>query len=263
MYYDNGFNQQMPPIESVVLKFFIRELKLRGMYRYFVDGMPSAGTFYYAFRKKFFGQQNNESNSRVNSDSPFMRAKNFEDAVQILIKLNKSIDGRRPPMSGMDENSQRVTMTINHLIHFILERHAKNMDILNSVGQCVFNNVCNCLFGQEYTDEQNRLEKEGRVDTSDPQKMWNLYMEASANGFKGSFDEFTSFVRMINENPQMLGKIGHQIDMDSPFNPFDDEDSEEYDGEDPEEYDGEDSEDYDDDWMDYEDHDNNVGPWEY
>ena len=196
-----SFNQQNPEcIEAVVLKYFIRELKLRKLYHLFFKEIPNASSLYYAVKRLVFENGNCKQNKGYSDDhNPFKHVSTFKNIVDTLVNLNNGIDGHHgrmmpPGMPGIDHNSQVVSMTINHLIHFILECNVRSMETFNSVGQAVFNNTCNYLYGAEYTNEQNRIEEEQRQKVSTPEglrsTLWNLYMEASASGYKGSFDDF-------------------------------------------------------------------------
>ena len=204
-------NQQNPVcIEAIVLKYFIRELKGRKMYYLLFREIPKASTFYYAVKRLLgsygdgkkldgFYKNNGESN-------PFKNAKTIQNIVDILVNLNSNIS-KYHGMGGarmQDEKSERVSMTINHLIHFILEHNGGNIDLFNSVGQSVFNNTCNYLWGAEYTKEQNRIESEQRQKLSTPDGvrsiLWKEYMRRCADGFRASFDEFMALYESITEH---------------------------------------------------------------
>lgn len=252
---ENNNQSLMESIEAVVLKYFMRELKLRGLYHHFLLEIPHAGTLYYAM-KSFIrdGKIGNLSaTKRMSSgDNPFARARSFQEVVKMLMDLNRGIENHHDPhmmTMGMDKNSQRVTMTINHLIHFILERNVRSIDVFNSIGQSVFNNVCNYLYGAEYTDEQNRIEQQNANSMNDPSRLWMMYMEASANGFKGSYDEFVKVMETMRNNPELLGRLVST--RGSIFDNVDEENEEYYDDEEyDEEYEDGDEEYYteDDAW---------------
>ena len=220
---------QPQEVESVVLKYFIRELKLRGMLKFFFQEVPHAAAMYNAIKKFSNRNKRNEPspNSESRGDSPFRNDFNLTDLVTTLKNLNRQMEGHHPPMpSGMDDKSQEISMCINHLIHFILERHVRDMDLFNSIGQNVFNYSCSYLYGKEYTDEQNRLDEQSRTAASDPEQLrgilWNMYMDMASHGYKDSFE---NFVKSYSQQMQS-GQMG----MPNPF-----EDEEYYDDEFPEE----------------------------
>jgi uncharacterized Fe-S cluster-containing radical SAM superfamily protein len=126
-------------IEKTVILNFIMSLKERDFYHYFreqlyfeggVEKLYRLGTYCFGFG---------------HSVSPFSRCKDIEEIANKLVELTKQVGFNLT--EGIDK-FERVTININHLLHFTLERVCP-IEELQEIGQEVFEHSCLSLFNEE------------------------------------------------------------------------------------------------------------------
>lgn len=199
----SNFTEQVQ-IEFIVLKFFLRELKHRKLFYLYIDILP----FGKRLREYFGGKQHR--NRAANSDhSPFKGVNGANDVVKELCKLNANITGHRGMRLDANTETERITMTINHLIHFFLEGVINDINTFNEIGQSVFDNVCSYLYGTEFVDNAKASEQEMLAKAKTPEGikeiLWNVYL---TSGLNCSFDEFEAYYKRFSES-------GHFPDIQS------------------------------------------------
>ena len=129
-------------IEKTVILMFIMSLKERDYYHYFreilydgdgISNLYKLGRYDYGY---------------ANIISPFSNCKDINEIACKLIELTKQVG-----FSNIEDidKYERVTININHLLHFTLERICE-IETLEKIGQEVFNYACLSLFDEEFEE---------------------------------------------------------------------------------------------------------------
>lgn len=125
-------------IEEVVLKNFIRVIKDKNLYVSFLVNTNPGGVVGYILRKH-----------KTSNDNPFKQCKTKDGIVKKLSELTSQMSSHMG-RNCSDEES-RITMNINHLLHFFLEkRPGMTMNSLSEIGEDIFNMSCKDIFNDEY-----------------------------------------------------------------------------------------------------------------
>lgn len=168
-------------IEVVVLNYFIRTVKDDGKYMMFRNLVKNDGIMCYLTNRekyKYF-------------DNPFNESSTINEAAKVLTNITDSMarsNGKKNGINGLDKY-ERVTMSINHLLHFFLESNGISMDKLCKLGEKIYALSCNKLFGDSLDDfEEDALESNFPDDV-----VKTFYLDFIKSIENGKLDKNTSF----------------------------------------------------------------------
>ncbi len=125
-------------VERTVITCFIHEIKRKGYYIYFLTGLKSnnlvlnnmelrMGGVRRSLRRRNYGNEEERSSQNINN------CKNIKELENALIGLNGHIKNTE----NEHDIIQHVTMTINHLLHFFMEKYL-GIEDLCKLGQGIF-----------------------------------------------------------------------------------------------------------------------------
>lgn len=189
-------SKQVYDIETIVGRCFIRIIKNHNNYP--------------LFKKRFLQIQNKDGN-------PFGQFYDYNSFIQNLSKVTQK-EVRRE-----SNRYEFVTMMINHLLHYFLEKGGIPPQRLNSYGQEIFDLSCYTAWGDEFIRDMEAMKKQmgGKMqipENIDPEVMM-LYVQRRRNGDNVTIEQ------VLDEWNAMHSNNGHWE------TPFDDEEGEEGDEE--------------------------------
>ncbi len=136
-------------IELVVFNYFIRVIKSKGRYLIFRRQVKNDGILKYLVK-------------RINSGSnPFSNLSTISDIVSELASITDNMaksNNKKGGINGLDRY-ERVTMAINHLLHFFMETANVSMKDMNNMGEEIYALSCNKLFGDSFEDLEAEQEE--------------------------------------------------------------------------------------------------------
>ena len=186
-------------IELVVFKCFIRVIKNDGKYMMFRNEINNDGIMKYLVRKK----------RGYDSSNPFSSSRNTNDIVRTLVDITNKMaisNGTKNGIKGLD-NYEHVTITINHLLHFFLEKNGLSMDKLSSLGEMIYGLSCSTLFGDEI-DETNSIENIEAKITSPADLKHKLFCEYMVGIKCGSIDNSIKFEDYLKQHAKEFDRFG-------------------------------------------------------
>lgn len=177
-------------IERVVLKCFVRVIKNRGKYMLYRKDLGANGLYKALFRKK------------RSCDSPFASAENNEDVIKILAKITAQMEGNDSELAKRlsTDKYERITVTINHLLHFFMEANGVSMKNLCDMGEEIYCMSCKILYGDDYEETIFRESKRDSMPNGIPDIV-KEYVDGLRNGLIPESVSIEQFARMrINGN---------------------------------------------------------------
>ena len=151
--------------------------------RYFVRVCKNH-KIYGVFRKSFYNVMRSRSDR-----NPFGEFKNIHE---MLDKVSDFTEKEYEHHRRTNDKYEKVTMMINHMIHFFLEKGGVNPRRLGAIGQEVFDLSCYGLFGNEFIEDMERM-NQTNPRPSNEKEAWlmNEYFRLLSNGeIKMTWDEF-------------------------------------------------------------------------
>ena len=188
-------------IEEKVVKYFVRELKDRGIIHLLYKRNDPTSKLYQMFRGK-----GKKAKVFLSRETPFANCKTMSDIVNVVHRLNDEVEKHH----GSFDPANVISMSINHLIHFFVEQELLvkgghgNIEILNQFGQSIFDRTVSSLFGQERVDDYNNSVDNRDVIGDIKKKLWDIYMKGVASGeIAVSFDAFAkdNLEKLTKANP--------------------------------------------------------------
>lgn len=144
---------------KTIVKNFIGTLKENNLYYLFYLGMG-----YKSSVASILNDGKNVKKNESREGNPFIGCKDVNAIERVLNELNHNIrshmHSKRPEGSKLDVDVELITMTINHLIHFFLEAQGMPMDVMNKIGQEVFDKTITKLYGSEFVEKANTESEE-------------------------------------------------------------------------------------------------------
>lgn len=122
-------------IEMTVLEYFLRVVKEHG--------------YYVTFRKTFKKSCLIDAKALAN---PFTECKKIEEIISTMQQISRHI-----PLEELfgRQKYAYITMNINHLLHFFLERNGIKPKELCVIGEEIFNLVGHSLYGDNFSKENS------------------------------------------------------------------------------------------------------------
>lgn len=173
-------------VELTVLKSFSRVIKDNGMYLLFILGTCKRDSIIRAFMK-----------GMKCPETPFTNVTDIKDVARVMGKItNETAIGKGLKSINDMDKYERVTMDINHLLHYFIEVHGISMAKLCELGEEIYGISCNKLFGDTIEDLAKQSEIEKQLIESPEVLKAKLYCEYLNRISKGelkydfTFDEF-------------------------------------------------------------------------
>lgn len=166
-------------VRNVVGKAFIRVVKNHNYYGLFVNSFNKL--------KNYNGSERNPFGSFKDFDTLMKGIENFS--------LKTMLDERRFPSSGNDVYD-KITVMINHMLHFFLEQNGVDSRRMGMYGQEIFDIACYTLFGDKYLEDMDKLNNSAPKPTNDMEAyLIAEYMKMVSSGKNISWDNFISRYR--------------------------------------------------------------------
>lgn len=128
-------NNKKKEMKDFVGEYFIRVCKNHGIY----------GTF----RQSFYSLI-------PSSKNPFGRYKNIPELLEGLQQFS---DKEYEVHCRGNDKYEKVTMMINHMIHFFLERGGIDSRKLGMIGQEIFDLSCYAIYGDEFIEDMENMQQ--------------------------------------------------------------------------------------------------------
>lgn len=129
------------PIEVVVLRVFIRTCKENGIYSNFWRRFPSL---------LLRGRNCHNREMSPHRTTPFDNATSIRQAADILRHLIQDDAAHNPPIPSVNEANLKLTLMVNHLVHFFIEDGEASLELCSRIGEEVYNTACIILYGEDY-----------------------------------------------------------------------------------------------------------------
>ena len=193
-------------VHLVVVKYFIRVMKNHDMYRKFTKSFDRV----------------------VKSDNDSNPFGNFENVYQMSVGLNNFTNRDLHSHSRGNTEYERITMMINHLLHFFLENCGVHPKFLGKYGQEIFDLSCFKLFGNKYLEDMEKIDKGSDIPQNPrtEKEAWliSVYINKSQRGeFTGSYSDFKEYVCHVKGNKSYEEIIGLNDDDDMIMDEYDNE----------------------------------------
>lgn len=157
-------------MKDYVCEYFIRVCKNHDMY--------------HVFRKSFKTVMINRGDR-----NPFGM---FGNISELSVKLNDFTEREYSKHARNNDEYERVTMMINHMLHFFLEKGGVDPRRLGMIGQEIFDLTCYGLYGDKYLKDMERMQQnEPRPNNNKEATLLAEFMRLKKNpDFKMSWEEF-------------------------------------------------------------------------
>lgn len=118
---------------------------------------------------------------RYRSDSnPFG---NFKNVCEMFNMVNDFTEREYEKNRRTNDKYEKVTMMINHMIHFFLEKGGVNPRRLGMIGQEVFDLSCYGIYGDEFLEDMERMQQEQpKPRTNKEAWLMSEYIKEMSNG---------------------------------------------------------------------------------
>ena len=187
-------------VELTVLKSFSRVIKDNGLYMFFILGTCKKGAFIRAFMRgmKF-------------PETPFSNVSDIKDVARVIEKItNETAVGKGLKSIHDMDKYERVTMDINHLLHYFIEVHGVPMVKLCELGEEIYSISCNKLFGDTIEDlaKQSELENQ-KIENPDAlkAKLFCEYINRLSRGELKHDVPFDEFLRIHEKDFDRFGGL--------------------------------------------------------
>jgi hypothetical protein len=133
-----------------------------------------------------------------NPFGPFTNIFDFKDCLEQFTEKEYNHHRRT------DDKYEKVTMMINHMIHFFLEKGGADPKRLGMIGQEIFDLACYGIYGAEFLEDMNNMQQE-QPKLKNEKEMWLFarYMDAYQKGMTTmSWEDFKN---------EFLPKIEHMF----------------------------------------------------
>lgn len=167
-------NIESKTVRNVVGKAFIRVVKNHNYYNLFVNS---------------FNKLKSYNSSEKN---PFGNFKDFDTLMKGIENFSKRTfdEERRFPSSG-NAIYDKITIMINHMLHFFLEQNGVDSRRMGMYGQEIFDIACYSLFGEKYLEDMDKLNNSAPKPTNDMEAyLIAEYMKMVTSGKEISWDKF-------------------------------------------------------------------------
>lgn len=153
----------------------------------------------------------------------------FCNVSELSNKLNDFTEREYSKHSRNDNDEyERVTMMINHMLHFFLEKGGVDPRRLGMIGQEIFDLTCYGLYGDKYIQDMERMQQnEPRPTNIKEAALLSEYMRLKKNpDFKMTWDEFLKqYIPMLSwMNEENIECEEDSYDNEDDFDEFFDED---------------------------------------
>lgn len=153
----------------------------------------------------------------------------FCNVSELSNKLNDFTEREYSKHSRNDNDEyERVTMMINHMLHFFLEKGGVDPRRLGMIGQEIFDLTCYGLYGDKYIQDMERMQQnEPRPTNIKEAALLSEYMRLKKNpDFKMTWDEFLKqYIPMLSwMNEENIEYEEDSYDNEDDFDEFFDED---------------------------------------
>lgn len=127
--------------------------------------------------------------ANVNYGIPFSDCKDIEDISDKLFEMTSQTFCGEFNEKTLPEF---ITLTINTLLHFFIERQNRDFDFIGKIGQETYNLTCKKLIGSKFVeDEENMTLEQAKTIEEARSVLFNEYMKAKSNGdYEGDFGQF-------------------------------------------------------------------------
>lgn len=169
-------------MKDLVGRYFIRVCKNHNIYS--------------RFRSYFYKVMN--SNGDRNPFGNFSNIEGLFDKLEIFTE--KEYQNHR----RTNDKYERVTMMINHMLHFFLEKGGVDPRKLGKIGQEIFDLSCYGLYGDAFLSDMDKMKQEIPKQPKNDKEVWLFreYLRHKANGMTSmSWEEFREhYLPMIDDN---------------------------------------------------------------
>ena len=131
-------------VEKEVFRAFRRVMKDNKSYWYFLSGVQMKAI------QKFLRSMRNPLANKMNMSNEFIKCVNTAQVLETMSRLS----GRMLQGDGKsDDIHEVITINVNHLLHnFVEGQNGINMNTLSSVGQKIYDMVCESVLGEVHED---------------------------------------------------------------------------------------------------------------
>lgn len=179
-------NLKRKEMKDYVCEYFIRVCKNHDIY--------------HVFRKSFKNVMVSKSDR-----NPFGL---FGNVTELSNKLNDFTEREYSKHARNNDEYERVTMMINNMLHFFLEKGGIDRRRLGMIGQEIFDLTCYGLYGDKYLQDMERMQQnEPRAVNNKEATLLSEFMRLKKNpDFKMTWEEFLQqYLPMLSwmdeENP--------------------------------------------------------------
>lgn len=143
---------------------------------------------YDVFKKSFYNLMRSG-----NDRNPFGQFRNINE---MLNKVSDFTEKEYEHHKRTNDKYEKVTMMINHMIHFFLENGGVHPKRLGMLGQEIFDMSCYGMYGEDFLDDMERMQKT-HPKVSSNKEAWLLseFMRVQKNGtYNGMYwEEFRDY----------------------------------------------------------------------
>ena len=196
-------------VEKEVFRAFRRVMKDNKSYWYFLSGVQMKAI------QKFLRSMRNPLANKMNMSNEFIKCVNTAQVLETMSRLSgQMLHGD----SKSDDIHEVITINVNHLLHnFVEGQNGINMNTLSSVGQKIYDMVCESVLGEVHEDTDVAMAaneiNDAHVFVSPIEAAYTEWRERTRNGELGGMsfaDYFGSAPAdedfgVVDENGFMLG----------------------------------------------------------
>lgn len=168
---------------------------------------------YHIFKKSF-----NKIKVSRSDRNPFGA---FYTVSELSNRLNDFTDREYSKHARNNDEYERVTMMINHMLHFFLEKGGVDPRRLGIIGQEIFDLTCYGLYGEKFIEDMERIQQnEPKATNVKEATLLSEFMRMKKNpDFKMTWEEF-----LQKYLPMLSWMDKENIENEDNFDDFFDED---------------------------------------
>lgn len=174
-------NSNTKVLERVVLKSFKRVIKEHSLYPKFIIGTGGGG-----LSKDIAMKRTKKKGSKL-PNTPFQQVKTVDGIMKKLSEIVHTTAVERGMVTP--DTYDRVTMAVNHLLHFYLELAGLTLDQLSRIGSEVYEKSIRELLGDEAVDS-TEPDFDSMSDQDLCQYLLAEYMKAMSQGVNLTITDF-------------------------------------------------------------------------